>query len=473
MLQYIGARYVPIFYQNSLDPTSSEWEPNVTYEPLTWVEMLNGYMYISKKTVPANIGSPASNPDYWMEAGQYNAYIQNLQDQIDDMKDGNVAGSLQNQIDDIDNDITTINGNITTISGNVTTLQNQIKRCLPKLTDRKFVVIGDSYAETYESGGNTITGWVDFLINQQGLTSDNLASSDIYRSSGTGFWAPLGTMAWKGWVDSKSVNTAITDVVIAGGDNDIRAGLDGDDLKNAIVATIGSVKTKFPNARIWTGWLAWDLSVGVTNNMKAAKRTYYDVLPRLGCIMMDGVDLCLMDKSLMLNASHPDVSGNSVIAGAIATALQGGSYHANVIYQAVSQSVDATKATAASGFYSTITDNILTLESDPTKAYFEIAFVTQNAYVCDGTHAIAYATTNDLPLVANDIIPLYSGPCIMETTGGWGNAMCMILYWHGYFEALVMCTNGAGDNYAAVNLNRIRTPRFKTEIDLFAGKYTP
>ena len=35
--QYIGARYVTKIYENSLDPSSAEWEANVTYEPLTLV----------------------------------------------------------------------------------------------------------------------------------------------------------------------------------------------------------------------------------------------------------------------------------------------------------------------------------------------------------------------------------------------------------------------------------------------------
>ena len=46
--QYIGARYVPTYYQNSLDPTSSEWEPNVNYDPLTIVSLPNLHSYQSK-----------------------------------------------------------------------------------------------------------------------------------------------------------------------------------------------------------------------------------------------------------------------------------------------------------------------------------------------------------------------------------------------------------------------------------------
>lgn len=98
--QYIGARYVIKIYENSLDQSSAEWEAGVTYEPLTMVTY-NNSSYLSKKNVPGSIGDPASNPEYWVVTGAYNGQILNLQNQIDDMNDGTVPGSLQNQIDDL------------------------------------------------------------------------------------------------------------------------------------------------------------------------------------------------------------------------------------------------------------------------------------------------------------------------------------------------------------------------------------
>lgn len=83
--QYIGARYVPKFYVNSVDG-STQWEANVVYEPLIYVTLQNGHMYISKKQVPATVGTPASNADYWLDMGSYNGFIESLQEQIDDLE---------------------------------------------------------------------------------------------------------------------------------------------------------------------------------------------------------------------------------------------------------------------------------------------------------------------------------------------------------------------------------------------------
>ena len=84
LTQYIGARYVPKFFNNELD--TPEWRSNVTYEPLTIVTYLNS-SYTSKKIVPANIGNPANNPEYWACTGATNAQIVQLQNDVLDLID--------------------------------------------------------------------------------------------------------------------------------------------------------------------------------------------------------------------------------------------------------------------------------------------------------------------------------------------------------------------------------------------------
>lgn len=73
--QYIGARYVPKFYENS-DGTE-EWRPGVEYEPLTIVTW-NGNSYTSKKPIPSTVGSPSDNPSYWVATGIFNQQIADL-----------------------------------------------------------------------------------------------------------------------------------------------------------------------------------------------------------------------------------------------------------------------------------------------------------------------------------------------------------------------------------------------------------
>lgn len=100
--QYIGARYVTKIYENSQDPSSAEWEANVSFEPLTLVTYLYN-TYLSKKPVPVNVGNPADNPEYWAITGQYNGQIAQLQNDIQ---------NIENAIDGIDTYNKSVKGNL-------------------------------------------------------------------------------------------------------------------------------------------------------------------------------------------------------------------------------------------------------------------------------------------------------------------------------------------------------------------------
>lgn len=77
--QYVGARYVPKFFQGP-DGTPT-WVGNVPYEALTIVTYL-GNSYTSKSPVPAGIGNPSQNPTYWALTGDYNAQVEEYRQEV-------------------------------------------------------------------------------------------------------------------------------------------------------------------------------------------------------------------------------------------------------------------------------------------------------------------------------------------------------------------------------------------------------
>ena len=142
--QYIGARYVPKFYTNSVDG-STQWEANVVYEPLIYVTLTNGHMYLSKKQVPATVGTPASNVEYWLDIGDYNGFIDELQQQIDANEDA----------------IEAINGNLDNLNYNF-------------LRNKKVLIVGDSLSDETVQAPN----WVAKLRTKcadLNTTIDNLS----------------------------------------------------------------------------------------------------------------------------------------------------------------------------------------------------------------------------------------------------------------------------------------------------------
>lgn len=78
-IQYVGARYVPKFS----DPIT--WQGGKSYEALTIVTY-NNDSYTSKIPVPANIGNPADNPDYWVLTGNYNSQVEEYRKATEEVK---------------------------------------------------------------------------------------------------------------------------------------------------------------------------------------------------------------------------------------------------------------------------------------------------------------------------------------------------------------------------------------------------
>ena len=107
--QYIGARYVPKFYEGS---NGSQWESGVMYDPLTIVQH-NTNTYCSKKTVPSTIGQPNLNPEYWANIGLLGD-VTNILNQLQ-----SDVSSLNDSVDDLDNRVDTNTDNINEISGDI------------------------------------------------------------------------------------------------------------------------------------------------------------------------------------------------------------------------------------------------------------------------------------------------------------------------------------------------------------------
>lgn len=76
-LQYIGARYVPIF----ADPAT--WNKNRPYEHLMMVQY-QGDTYISKQAVPAGVDLPTQTGDseYWILMSNWNAQIEQYREEV-------------------------------------------------------------------------------------------------------------------------------------------------------------------------------------------------------------------------------------------------------------------------------------------------------------------------------------------------------------------------------------------------------
>ena len=77
--QYIGARYVPKFWDNGSG--STEWTPNIPYESMVVVTYMNN-SYTSKVPVPATQIAPNVDTEHWALTGAYNAQVEQYRQEV-------------------------------------------------------------------------------------------------------------------------------------------------------------------------------------------------------------------------------------------------------------------------------------------------------------------------------------------------------------------------------------------------------
>lgn len=285
--QYIGARYVPKFYENSLG--TSAWEAGVIYEPLTIVTY-NGNSYTSKKTVGAEIGDPSSNPDYWVATGVFNQQLADLSTRL---------ATAEGEISDIQTDIAT----------------------LP--VSRKYVLIADSYGVGTTAGGQTI-GWCQKFKDYLGLDNDSCL---ISAEGGSGFIGNAYTFLQQVADAAAAAGDdapGFTDVIFAGGYNDKAA--DAATIETAIDAAVAAAKAAFVNARIWVTMCGNSGAVdGSARQQLAYCAEYYRLgAVRHGAIYFDSWRILKMSTFMSTDGIHPTSTGYIELAQEIANLVQGG-----------------------------------------------------------------------------------------------------------------------------------------------------
>lgn len=271
--QYIGARYVTKVYENSLDPSSAEWEGGRAYEPLTLVTYLNS-SYLSKKEVPASVGDPASNPTYWVITGAYNGQIAYLQTQINELR------------------------------------------------SKGYIFLSDSYGQYTDTDGKT---YIDLLTEKL-----NPAYSYDFHMSGRGFVNTGNGTFLELLQDNESSiadRSAITDVVVLGGANDHDQAVNT--ILSAIKTFVNYVKANYPNAKISIGQVGTHRSSGAEiQYFEKRSIPAYKRCSEYGATYLTGSEIILHSNTLLRSdLVHPNDNGIKALASGVYNALTGGRGH--------------------------------------------------------------------------------------------------------------------------------------------------
>lgn len=341
--QYIGARYVPKFYENS-DGTE-DWRSGVEYEPLTIVSY-NGNSYTSKKPVPSNIGNPSENPAYWVSTGNYNQQVEAYRQEVEAYK-----ATVDNLIPDVG------------------TLQQNIKR--------SFILIGDSFSVGLTTSDGTnyslVGGWADHC-----KTAMETAGYDVYintrnMSGNTGFASSLNFLSLLQAIEEDHVGdkaNEITDIVVIGGTNDLghEAGI-----VSGIETFCNYAHTHFPNAKIKIGVIGTYIG-RLHNNIEP---NYSAVRFYGGVFISDLINLFCKPEYICADGLHLTQTGYEFYWTAVLDAIITGNAHYKLTVDST-LTVDTTNFTGNNNLhlYTTYTEDSFYLQIDSSSPNNPISFVT-------------------------------------------------------------------------------------------------
>ena len=164
--QYVGARYVPKF----ADPVA--WASGTSYEAMTIVTY-NNSSYTSKIPVPATVGDPADNPDYWALTGNYNAQVEQYRQETE---------NCNAQVEQYRQETETVSNNLTTEITNRknadTALQGQITTEITTRKTADAALQNNIEAETTarQTADNTLQGNINSEASTRASADSNLQS---------------------------------------------------------------------------------------------------------------------------------------------------------------------------------------------------------------------------------------------------------------------------------------------------------
>lgn len=196
---------------------------------------------------------------------------------------------------------------------------------LRPLVDKKYLFVGDSYAEGYSHDGRN-PGWCHYVVDYLGLDSSQYVT--VY-TGGYGFANGGFTTLVNGVTD-----TGITDVIVCGGYNDRSNNEQA--ILSGITAFKNAVANKWPSAEIHVGFIAYNkqgTGEGSVDNWETIRSNLVNiVLPAyqksitVGCNYLTNVEYWLGESGLTnSDGYHPSDAGNRAIALGIANALIYGS----------------------------------------------------------------------------------------------------------------------------------------------------
>lgn len=189
----------------------------------------------------------------------------------------------------------------------------------PFFANKKFILIGDSYADGYTPDGN-VTSWQSQFISITGLT--NTITKHL---GGIGFVNLVQNKNFQTLLEEVTNDNNVTDIVVLGGYNDTP--YNANQIYNAINSFIIKANEKFPNANIHIGFVGWSNDSTKIYPLSITCQRYRESCGYYMASYLNNIEYSLHYYFVDFSSDgiHPNLTGQTKISRNLIQALMTGS----------------------------------------------------------------------------------------------------------------------------------------------------
>lgn len=346
---------------------------------------------------------------------------------------------------------------------------NQVESAINTISNevlhKKYIIVGDSYAEGYTPDGN-VTGWAELLKNLLGLTSSNCT---IVHQGGCGFTPTDNT--YTDLINTLTNDNDVTDIIVAGGYNDRNATYES--ILAGSLAFKNACNTKFPNANIYLGFIGFS-NTNERYSFNTCRDLYITISSIHGYNYLNNVEYSLKNSydAFATDNYHPNQTGQDKLSRMIYEAYETGSATVTFQYSNLRLEVLSTFDSISQAFIqsigSTVCNNITTLSM---QTHGNISSTNGVSITCNGSQKYEIATITKGYITGTNYntnnVPVH---CVVRDDSS-GSAKYYAMAGTLYFENKKMSialidTNDSLNNYRTLTqVKQIQVFAFSTSFD--------
>lgn len=394
-----------------------------------------------------------------------NNFFDNLdvQDEIDNKldemtEDGTLDNIINQQIfGELNDAVSTNTSNINTLHNQVLSLENDVSL----MTDKKFVLIGDSYLEGYTPDG-TVNSWGYYFKQYLGLNNSQVTTS---YQGGASF---AGSNPFSTLVSNLQTDEDVTDVIVGGGYNDRT--FNRTQILTGMTTFKNACNQRFPNAKIYVAMIGWTSASDQLYNLYATANNYQNDASKIGMGFMSGTQYSLHDYFSMFSSDgiHPNQTGQETIAKNLVNAYLNGNATVFHFYKTstFTPSGSCTGMNSGSSSIASQINNGLVTFSCQGVLDFAISL---SSYTANGKNDIEVGTISAGFVVGNNFktVTIPINMIVHDTTSGkYRKETGILIIRSGKIYLSFADVNDTGSNYLSLtNINQIQVTPFSHCFD--------